>query len=249
MRTYCSSLLSIFATKLLIIMNYKGLKLQEDQARKDAMLVYADGIFGKCTPYYNNSPVQDISEDGVFNVPEFIVDNCGIGYKVVSISLGAFDCMRNIQEIYIPKSVNSIKWCFWECYNLQRFVVDPANEKYCDIDGVLYSKNKRELIAYPNAKGDEYRVPNGVRRIGNCAFKSTKITSITMPASLRKIGVNAFYGCKHLREILDIPTGIAEVGKIINPNSKHNINTYCRMLDGEVVSLSSLTERYPRKKK
>ena len=229
-------------------MNYKGLKLQEDQARKDAMLVYADGIFGKCSPYYNNSPVQDISEDGVFNVPEFIVDNCGIGYKVVSISLGAFDCMRNIQEIYIPKSVNSIKWCFWECYNLQRFVVDPANEKYCDIDGVLYSKNKRELIAYPNAKGEEYRVPNGVRSIGNCAFKSTKITRITMPGSLRKIGVNAFYGCKHLREILDIPTEIIVVEDTINPNGNHIVSPSCHMSNGETLSLSELAKIYSRKK-
>ena len=230
-------------------MNYKGLTFQKNKETEDVMLVYADGIFGKCTPYYNNIPVQDISENGVFEVPEFILDNCGIGYKVVSISLGAFDSMRNIQEIYIPKSVNSIKWCFWKCYNLQRFVVDPANEKYCDIDGVLYSKNKRELIAYPNAKGEEYRVPNGVRCIGNCAFKSTKITSITMPASLRKIGINAFYGCKQLKEILNIPTEVVEVRGIENPNGKHNFNPSCRMSDGEVVSLSSLTERYPRKKK
>lgn len=249
MRTYCSSLLSIFATKLLIIMNYKGLKFQKNQETKEARLVYAEGIFGKCTPYYNNSPVQDISENGVFEVPEFILDNCGIEYKVVSISLGTFDCMRNIQVIYIPKSVNSIKWSFWKCYNLRRFVVDPANEKYCDIDGVLYSKNKRELIAYPNAKGEEYRVPNGVRSIGNCAFKSTKITSITMPASLRKIGVNAFYDCKRLKKILNIPTEVVEVEGGQNPNGKHNVNPYCRMSDGEVVSLSGLTERYPRKKK
>ena len=137
----------------------------------------------------------------------------------------------------------------WECVNLQRIIVDPANEKYCDIDGVLYSKDKKELIAYPNAKGEKYIVPEGVRCIGNCSFKNTNITRITMPSSLRKIGVNAFYDCMQLMEILDIPIEIAEVEKIINPNGKCIVNPSCRMSNGEVIDLSALICRYPRKKK
>lgn len=167
----------------------------------------------------------------------------------MAINHGALDCMRNIVELYIPQSVQSIKWCFWECTNLRRFVVDPANEKYCDIDGVLYSKNKRELIAYPNAKGDVYRVPNGVRRIANCAFKNAKISRITMPASLRKIGINAFYDCMQLRDILNIPVEIIEVADPVNHNGKHISNPTCRMSNGKLIKLSELTERYSRKNK
>lgn len=208
------------------------------------------GIFSTSTPYYNKQAMQNMNGVKVFVIPETAKDeSLGKEYIVTDIAKGAFDCVSDVIEIHIPKTINKINWNFWKCSNLQRIIVDPANEKYCDIDGVLYSKNKRELIAYPNAKGEEYRVPNGVRSIGNCAFKSTKITSITMPASLRKIGVNAFYGCKQLKKILNIPTEVVEVRGIENPTGKHNINPSCHMSDGEIISLSGLTERYPRKKK
>ena len=80
-------------------------------------------------------------------------------------------------------------------------------------------------------------------------YKNTNITRITMPTSLRKIGVNAFYDCKQLMEILDIPIEIAEVEKIINSNGKCIVNPSCRMSDGVVIDLSALIYRYPRKKK
>ena len=161
------------------------------------------GIFSTSTPYYNKQAMQNMNGVKVFVIPETAKDESqGKEYIVTDIAKGAFDCVSDVIEIHIPKTINKINWNFWKCSNLQRIIVDPANEKYCDIDGVLYSKDKKELIAYPNAKGEKYIVPEGVRCIGNCSFKNTNITRITMPSSLRKIGVNAFYDCMQLMEIL-----------------------------------------------
>lgn len=233
----------------MVHMKYNGLVFQENESASEATIVYTCGVFAKCVMYHSKQPAHDIAGAEVIEIPEFILANNKTKLKVVAINGGAFNFMRDIVEIYIPKSIRHIKWCFWKCTNLQRIVVDPENENYCDIDGVLFSKSKKELVAYPNARSGEYRVPNGVRQIGNCAFKNTTVERIVMPKSLLKIGTNAFYDCKQLKEILNIPQEIVEVNSFHNPDGNHSVNPTCHMANGETMSLYELINLYQRKKK
>ena len=62
----------------------------------------------------------------------------------------AFNCDEKITEITIGKNVAKIDGkSFYSCYALKAIHVDPANEFYCDINGVLFNKDKTELICYP----------------------------------------------------------------------------------------------------
>lgn len=62
----------------------------------------------------------------------------------------AFNCDEKITEINIGKNVKSIdSKTFYSCWALRNIKVDPENEAYCDIDGVLYNKDKTILICYP----------------------------------------------------------------------------------------------------
>ena len=62
----------------------------------------------------------------------------------------AFNCDEKIQVINIGKSVTSIdNKTFYSCYALREIRVDPDNPNYCDVDGVLFNKDKTELICYP----------------------------------------------------------------------------------------------------
>ena len=80
--------------------------------------------------------------------------NDGIVYdeskKVSAIHEFAFNCDGQLQTIYIGAGVTEIdEKAFYSCWALQRIIVDENNPSYCDIDGVLYNKDKTEIICYP----------------------------------------------------------------------------------------------------
>ena len=69
---------------------------------------------------------------------------------VVSIREFAFNCDEQLLTIYIGKDVQEIdSKSFYSCWALQNIYVDDANPYYCDIDGVLYTKDMTEIILYP----------------------------------------------------------------------------------------------------
>lgn len=62
----------------------------------------------------------------------------------------AFNCDEKLQVVYIGAGVKYIdSKSFYSCWALQRIEVDENNPNYCDIDGVLYNKDKTEIICYP----------------------------------------------------------------------------------------------------
>jgi len=66
--------------------------------------------------------------------------------------------------------------------------VETNNEKFCSIDGVLFNKNKMELIKYPAAKSENtYMIPNSVISIDYDAFDGcSKLTSIDVETNNSK---------------------------------------------------------------
>lgn len=69
---------------------------------------------------------------------------------VTTIYEYAFNCDGTLQVITIGANVTDIESkAFYSCWALQCIYVDEANPNYCDVDGVLYNKDKTELICYP----------------------------------------------------------------------------------------------------
>lgn len=55
-----------------------------------------------------------------------------------------------VKVINIGKDVKKIDGkAFYSCWALQRIEVDEKNQYYCDIDGVLYTKDKKTLVCHP----------------------------------------------------------------------------------------------------
>ena len=177
---------------------YNGLVYWINSDNKSVTLQSTAGALGKCTHYLK--PEKDIRFEEII-VPEKVFGNNSV-YPVTAIARGVFDSMSELRSIYIPQYVTSIKWSFWECEKLEKIVVDPNNEHFFDIDGVLFSYDKKALLAFPQNKGSDYVVPNGIERIHNMAFKNNRtIRKITIPDTLSTIGINAFYRCENLEEI------------------------------------------------
>ncbi len=85
----------------------------------------------------------------------------------------------------------------------EKITVSEDNAYLMVVDNILYSKDGKTLIRYPQNKLDkEYTIPNSVTSIGSYAFYGcSSLTSITIPEAVTKIGSSAFYNCTSLVEI------------------------------------------------
>ena len=131
---------------------------------------------------------------------------------VTRIADSAFYGNRNLEEIYIPKSLTNIgRTAFSYCQKLESIHVDPENKNYITVNGVLFNKKMDTLIQYPAAKADaDYVVPDGVKTIGGGAFSDSIIETITLPEGVTSIGEIAFWGCLELKT-MNIPSTVSKI--------------------------------------
>ena len=113
----------------------------------------------------------------------------------------------------IPESVTTIRdGAFSHCDSLESFLVNSKNKSFVSDGGVLFTKDKKELVAYPNGKaGEEYTVPNNVGTISAYAFAGSPLKKVTLPSSVRTIGAYAFAESA-LTEI-ELNQGVNSVGQ------------------------------------
>ncbi len=132
--------------------------------------------------------------------------------SLVTIGNYAFMYGGHFTEIALPVGVTSIGIAaFAACSDLAVITVDPLNAAYSSLDGVLFNKAQTELIQCPRMKSGDYAIPNGVSRIGDNAFQSCGLSSITIPDSVTTIGDEAFANCFRITEIV-IPVGVEVIG-------------------------------------
>ena len=161
--------------------------------------------------------------EGIDYVTEVTIPAEYNGLPVIDISGGAFDRCTNLKKISIPDTIKNIDYGssggretgspFSYCSNIEEVAVYVANPnetyetRYTSVDGVLFEYSDTELKSsmiiryFPAAKAGEYVLPDGVVTLPINVFKNTRITSITIPASVSKIDNNVFEGCSKLVRI------------------------------------------------
>ena len=133
-------LILLVAISLSIFFSFRALKTTE--------YTFKDLEDGGCqlVSYVNPGAVREITVD-------YFTDKDGnkdTSKPVTEIKEYAFNCDGSIERINIGKDVKSIDGkSMYSCWNLQYIDVDDENPYYCDIDGVLYNKDKTKIINYP----------------------------------------------------------------------------------------------------
>ena len=70
--------------------------------------------------------------------------------KITSVGPYALNCDEKVKIINIGADVEFVDpKAFYSCWALQQIEVDENNPNYCDIDGVLYNKDKTRIICRP----------------------------------------------------------------------------------------------------
>ena len=182
---------------------------------KNGVTSIGDYTFRDCTSLTSvtiPNSVTSIGYSAFYNCTS--LTGATIPNSVTSIGGSAFYGCTSLTSITIPNSVTSIgSSIFYNCTSLTSIEVSGNNKNYSSLDGVLFNKNKTELITYPFGKTDsEYAIPDSVTSIGDYAFYGcTSLTSITIPNSVTSIGYYAFYNCTSLTSVT-IPDSVTSIG-------------------------------------
>ncbi|MCM1233584.1 MAG: leucine-rich repeat protein [Ruminococcus flavefaciens] len=140
------------------------------------------------------------------------LEKIDIPESVVSIESYAFFSCHGLKSIDLTSNVkldceeydNGILHNpFGDCGSLTSVNISEANKDYCSVDGVLFNKDKTEIICYPAGKtNSEYILPSSITSIGSDAFRGSKyLQSISVPEDVTSIGNYAFAGCESLSDI------------------------------------------------
>ena len=163
--------------------------------------------------YTVNDKVTAIAGNAFSNC--FYLEEINLGNGVRKLGVAAFKNCMSIQSITIPKNVQKIGYnVAYFCDKLAAYHVDEQNENYCDIDGVLYTKDKSKLVIYPKAKkltDQIYTVDPACKEIEGMAFGyAAGLKEIKLPDGLTTIGRYAFLCCEQL-EKLQIPETVTTI--------------------------------------
>ena len=113
-----------------------------------------------------------------------------------------------MKEVKIGKGLEHIGINAFGAMPIAKFVVDEENPAFAVRDGFLTDKSGKTLLICPTGKTGDVTIPSGIAEIGDYAFYHAEyVTSITIPDSVRVIGVGAF--CDHL------PDGGENVGRTL----------------------------------
>ncbi len=148
-------------------------------------------------------------DSAIIEIPSWID-----GYKVTAIKFNEGDSsLDKIESIKIPKTIISITpEAFQPFKNLKEIKVSIDNPEYKYFHGVLYTKDGKNLICYPQGRDDEnLTLHRRVTKIGERAFLGARnLKSITLVGT-EQIGSGAFLGC-NLLESVDFGTKIKSIG-------------------------------------
>ncbi len=133
--------------------------------------------------------------------------------SLVKLGEGAFSNAGSLTTVTLPDNLAEINANpFYSCSRLTEINISSNNQTFTSENGVLFNKNKTELIAYPDAKSDtDYTVANTVTHINEYAFYGGGFETITFNEGLLSIGNNAFYNCYKVTT-LKIPEGVTTIG-------------------------------------
>lgn len=132
-----------------------------------------------------------------------------------SVLQNAFHNCYQLKTVKIPASVTKLGQSpFRDCSHIESITVAEGNPNYSSADGILYNKDKTELIQYNGGRNVEsFTIPDGVKTLAYYSFGADSVlTEVTIPASVETIYNTAFCASPKLAKV-NIGKSVKLIGK------------------------------------
>ena len=107
-----------------------------------------------------------------------------------------------IHEVTIPKNVeiggltSESFGAFDGCRFISKITLEDGNPNYSIADGIIYNKDKTAILLVPQALKADVTIPDTVVKITSRIFlERKKLTSVTIPATVKTIETDSFHDC------------------------------------------------------
>ena len=163
----------------------------------------------------------------VKKIESYAFDNCAsltdveLKHGIKSINAFAFGHCTSLKSIWIPNTIETLSGAAFN-YNpaMTNIDIEVAEStptywvvaSYCSEDGIVYTFDKKKLVAYPNGKlTTSYTIPEGIEEIGFCAMRgSANLQTVIFPSTLKTVNSYALYDNSLLAE-LTFPYGVTNI--------------------------------------
>lgn len=154
------------------------------------------------------SGITELSDYLFMNSPK--LSHIDIPNGVKKIGSRVFSGCRSITTLYIPDNVTEFATtAFGGLNSLTEFTVSESSPVFCTMDGILYSKDKAQLICFPNAKNiSSYSVPEFVTKINAVCFDPCKyLKNLYAGTHVTEVSESTFENA--FKPFIHTPTGSA----------------------------------------
>lgn len=198
---------------------------------------YAFGSCGFATVDFGKQGTQELTI-GRYAFQNCKLKNLILSDNVTTINDGAFDNCANLGSLNIPNSVKTIgNNAFEGCTALKNLTFEDSPEKPSQLTSIGNSafKNGDWSADSEVFLSCELTLPASLQKIGDNAFRCTNITKLTFNGNnLTDIGSGAFGWCKSLAGSLTIPDSVEKIGD--------RAFAECNSLNGTLKLSNKLTE-------
>lgn len=138
--------------------------------------------FNDLAKYCNNTVISVKSKTGIYGkIHKLVVKN-----SKCSMTINDIKHLLKNQQVFD---------------GLKEIEIITEDERFCTVDGILYSKNKRRLYFCPRRKDSTLVIPDGTNTITEDSCSSCNFSKIIIPDSVKRIDGYAFIGNYALEEV------------------------------------------------
>ena len=144
-----------------------------------------------CDGEYEDFEYEYDSETGEMCITGYNGDSADViipesieGHTVTMINIYFYN--ENMRTVFVPAGVSGLGIVDFN-KKLENVYVDEANQTYKSVDGVLYTKDEKILVLFPNRPDKKAVISEGTEGIVYTAFNNSSFSEIFIPDSIKYV--------------------------------------------------------------